>query len=117
MAEALGRPVREAIACSHSVPARLRPGQPLELGIAPAKRVATVRLYYRHVDQAERWESVEMTAAGPRWRAAVPGAYTAGTYPIEYYFELRESPAKATLHPGFGVGRANQPYFVVRAAG
>jgi hypothetical protein len=95
----------------------LRPGQPLELAIAPAKRLATVRLYYRHVNQAERYESVEMTAAGSRWQATIPGAYTAGAYPIEYYFELRESPAKATMHPGFGAGRANQPYFVVRAVG
>jgi hypothetical protein len=117
IAEALGRPVREAISCSHAVPARRRPGQPLELAIAPAKKLATVRLYYRHVNQAERWESMQMTAAGPRWRAAVPGAYTAGAYPIEYYFELRESPAKATIHPGFGASRANQPYFVVRAVG
>ena len=98
------------------MPARFRPGQPLELEIAPAKKLATVRLYYRHVNQAERWESVEMTAAGSRWRATVPGAYTAGTYPIEYYFELRQSPAKATLHPGFAADRANQPYFVVRPA-
>jgi hypothetical protein len=117
IAEALGRPVREDIACSHAVPSRLRPGQPLELAIAPAKRLATVRLYYRHVNQAERYESVEMTAAGSRWQATIPGAYTAGAYPIEYYFELRESPAKATMHPGFGAGRANQPYFVVRPVG
>jgi len=117
IAEALGRPVREAIACTHAVPSRFRPGQPLALEIAPAKELATVRLYYRHVNQAERWESVPMTAAGSRWRATVPGAYTAGTYPIEYYFELRQSPARATLHPGFAPGRANQPYFVVRSVG
>jgi hypothetical protein len=114
IALALGRPVRESIACTHAVPPRFRPGQPLELAIAPAKKVVTVRLYYRHVNQAERYETVEMTAAGSRWRATIPGAYTAGTYPMEYYFELRESPSKATLHPGFAAGRANQPYFVVR---
>ena len=60
---------------------------------------------------------VAMSAAGSRWRATVPGAYTAGTYPIEYYFELRESPTKVALHPGFSADRANQPYFVVRSAG
>jgi hypothetical protein len=117
IAEALGRPVREDISCNHTVPLRLRPGEPLELTIAPAKRLATVRLYYRHVNQAERYESVEMTAAGLRWQATIPGAYTAGAYPIEYYFELRESPGKATMYPGFGAGRANQPYYVVRPVG
>ena len=76
-----------------------------------------MRLYYRHVTQAERYETIEMTAAGSRWHAAIPAAYTAGTYPIEYYFELRESPRKATLYPGFAADRANQPYFVIRSAG
>ena len=113
----LFRSVRAELSCTHAVPPRFRPGQPLALEIAPAKKLATVRLYYRHVNQAERYESVPMTAAGARWRAAVPGAYTAGTYPIEYYFELRESPASATLYPGFAAGRANQPYFVVRSVG
>ena len=117
IAEALGRPVRDAISCSHNVPERFRPGQPIELQIAPAAKVASVRLYYRHVTQAERYESVEMTAAGSRWRAAIPATYTAGTYPIAYYFELRESPRKAALYPGFAADRANQPYFVVRSAG
>jgi hypothetical protein len=117
IAETLGRPVREALSCNHNAPSRFRAGQPLELEIAPAKRVAGARLYYRHVNQADRWESVQMTAAGTHWRATVPGAYAAGTYPLEYYFELRESPARATLHPGFVAGRANQPYFVVRSVG
>jgi hypothetical protein len=115
IAEALSRPVREAISCTHTVPPRFQPGQPVELEIAPSAKLAAVRLYYRHVTQAERYESVEMTAAGSRWRAAIPGAYTAGTYPIEYYFELRESPRKATLYPGFAADRANQPYFVIRS--
>jgi hypothetical protein len=115
IAEALGRPVRDAISCTHAVPPRFQPGQPVELEIAPAAKLAAVRLYYRHVTQAERYESVEMMADGSRWRAAIPGAYTAGTYPIEYYFELRESPRKATLYPGFAADRANQPYFVIRS--
>jgi len=58
-----------------------------------------------------------MTAAGSRWRGVIPGAYSAGVYPIEYYFELRESAARAVLFPGFGGGRVNMPYFVVRSVG
>jgi hypothetical protein len=117
IAEALGRPMRAEIACTHAAPARFRPGQVIELEIAPAKKVAGVRLFYRHVTQAERFESVAMKDAGSRWRAVVPGGYTAGVYPIEYYFELRESAARATLFPGFGAGRVNMPYFVVRSVG
>ena len=114
---ALGRPVRESISCSHTVPAHFRPGQPLPLEIAPAKKLAGVRLFYRHVTQAERYESAPMTAAGSRWRSTIPAAYTTGPYPIEYYFELRQSQATATLHPGFAADRANQPYYVVRSIG
>jgi hypothetical protein len=117
IAEALGRPVREAISCNHAVPSRFRPGQALALEIAPAKKLAAVRLHYRHVNQAERFEVAEMTAAGGHWRATIPDVYTAGTYPLEYYFELRNSATKATLYPGFAANRANQPYFVVRSVG
>ncbi len=109
--------MRESISCSHTVPAHFRPGQPLPLEIAPAKKLAGVRLFYRHVTQAERYESAAMTAAGSRWRSTIPGAYTSSPYPIEYYFELRQSPATATLHPGFAADRANQPYYVVRSIG
>ena len=76
----------------------------------------SVRLYYRHVEQAESYEVAEMNTAGNAYRAAIPAAYTDPHYPVEYYFEVRESPEKVTLWPGFGADRTNQPYFVVRDA-
>ena len=54
-------PSATAISCTHAVPSRFQPGQPIELQIAPAAKLATARLYYRHVTQAERYETVEMT--------------------------------------------------------
>src|SRR5258708_2924857 len=55
--ETLGRPRRPRIACRHT------PGGPnIELVIEG--KTATVRLFYRHVNQAEYWESVEMSANG-----------------------------------------------------
>ena len=74
----------------------------------------SARLYYRHVNQAERYQTAEMQAAGNRYRAAIPGAYTDSPFPLVYYFELKEAADKAWLHPGFGPDLANQPYFVVR---
>ena len=114
IAEGLGRPVRDIVACTHTAPTRFRPGQPLELTITPAKKFAGVRLYYRHVNQAERYESADMAVAGSRYQAAIPATYTASNYPLEYYFELRQAPDHATLYPGFNPDRTNQPYFVVR---
>ena len=71
-------------------------------------------LYYRHVDQAERFESVEMKLTGSRYTATIPATYTDSQFPLQYYFEVRQSPESATLYPGLGAELTNQPYFVVR---
>ena len=51
-----------------------------------------MRLYYRHVDHAERYETAEMEARNRLYRAIIPAAYTDSAFPLQYYFELRESP-------------------------
>src|SRR5205085_6644483 len=114
--QALGRPSRSAWACHHSPPGRFRAGQPVPLELGVEKKLVSVRLFYRHVDQAERFESVEMQVKGPRYTAAIPATYTDSEYPLEYYFELRESPDSATLSPGLGQELTNQPSFVIRRA-
>jgi hypothetical protein len=75
---------------------------------------AAVRLHYRHVNHAERWEAQDMQAGDDRHRAAIPARYTDSPYPLEYYFELRDAPDRAWLYPGFNSDRTNPPYFVVR---
>jgi hypothetical protein len=74
------------------------------------------RVYYRHVTQAERYESAEMQLRDGRYRATIPGAYTDSPYPLEYYFELKQGQDAAWLYPGFTADLTNQPYFVVRRA-
>jgi hypothetical protein len=71
-------------------------------------------MHYRHVNQAERFESVEMEPWSGTFRATIPAAYTDSPYPLQYYFEVRESAEKAWLYPGFAPDLGNQPYFVVR---
>jgi hypothetical protein len=78
------------------------------------ERAASVRLHYRHVNQAERWRSVEMLGDG-RFAAAIPADYTASPFPLEYYFELRDSNGGAVLFPGLAPDFSNQPYYAVRA--
>ena len=113
---ALGNPRRARLACTHSPAARFRPGRPLEIELSVEKKFASVRLYYRHVDHAERYETAEMEARDRLYRATIPAAYTDSAFPLQYYFELRESPEMAWLHPGFSADLANQPYYVVRRA-
>jgi hypothetical protein len=112
--QALGRPVRAARACRHTPPAGFRPGHALEVELSLENTSGSVRLLYRHVDQAERFESKEMDAHNNRFRATIPGTYTDSSYPLQYYFEVREAPETATLYPGFAPELNNQPYFVLR---
>ena len=55
-----------------------------------------------------------MEAQGNVYRGSIPAAYTDSPYPLQYYFELKESPERAWLYPGFTANLANQPYFVLR---
>lgn len=113
IAAVLAPQARPTIPVTHLPPAGFRPGQPLDLEVA-APSAAGVILHYRHVDQAERYVAVEMRREQGICRAAIPAAYTASAFPLQYYFELRTSGQDAVLHPGLGPELLNQPYFVVR---
>jgi hypothetical protein len=104
--------------CQHEVAERFRAGQPfdIELSVQNEPKPISARLYYRHVTQAERYESMEMQLTDGRYRTTIPGEYTASNYALEYYFELKQGPESAWLYPGLGADLTNQPYFVVRRA-
>ncbi len=113
IAEATGRPERPSAAVRHRAPGRFQRRQPLALELTgPVLRSA--RIHYRHVNQAERWQSAEMDRQGPAYAAAIPGAYTDSPYPLQYYFELKAAPDRAWLFPGFPPDLAGQPYYVIR---
>ena len=118
VAAALGRLPREPGACDHRPPRRFSPGEdlPLELGYGGRPTPSSVILCYRHVNQAERFQALEMTADGRVYRAAIPAQYTDSVYSLLYYFRLTYNPAMVSLHPGFSEDRLNQPYYVVRRA-
>jgi hypothetical protein len=124
---ALARPQRPSAPLAHGRPTAFRPGVPIPIEIAQIENlsgkpgvVTEARLYYRHVNQAERYESVPMEnrggAAGRRgntFHAEIPAAYTESPFPLQYYIELRTSPTDAWLYPGFAPDRLNLPYFVI----
>lgn len=105
---------------THEPVARFQPRQPVELAFLTQARLVTARLYYRHVNQAERYRAADMVGVGSRlgmrYAATVPEAYTDTEYPLQYYFELKTAPDKAWLYPGFAPNLANQPYFLMRRA-
>ncbi|HEY4784809.1 MAG TPA: hypothetical protein VIH57_02115, partial [Bacteroidales bacterium] len=112
--EATGRPVRNFPGCHHTQPKQFNAGEPLDIELAVEKAVGSVRLYYRHVNHAERFETVDMKLTDKGYRATIPADYTNSQYPLQYYFELKEKPERAVLYPGFTADLTNQPYFVVR---
>ncbi len=113
--EALGRPHRDAIACAHAPAKTFSPGKDLEIAITVEKpKNPSVTLHYRHVNQAEHYEVAQMQPQGGKLLATIPASYTDSKYPLQYYFEVRQSPEKAWLYPGFNAEQTNQPYYVVR---
>ena len=114
--ECLGKPHRATVAAHHTPPSSFHAGQPLELELALQDAPRSVQLYYRHVNQGERYETAAMQSQGNHFRAAISAAYTNSPYPLQYYFAIKHGSGRASLHPGFAPDLANQPYFVIRQA-
>ncbi|MGJ5817202.1 hypothetical protein [Paludibaculum fermentans] len=114
VAQATGRPRRVPTTCLHTPAAGFRAGGPLEITLSSSAPMSSVQMHFRHVNQAERWESVAMEARGGVWRAAIPADYTSSQYWLQYYFEVRGMGQSAALYPGLGAELNQQPYFTVR---
>ena len=112
--EVTGRPPKRVVSGQHIPPEKYKPGRSIALKFTADKDYTSVQLYYRHVNHAERWQSEPMQAEGRLWQAEIPSEYTQSPYPMQYYFEMKESPEFAVLYPGFGEKLNGQPYFVAR---
>jgi hypothetical protein len=113
VAQATGHPSRASLKCTHNPPRGFQPGKPVGLALTVQSTPPTaVTLHYRLVNQAERWQSIEMEHEGRSFKSAIPAAYTQSPFALQYYFELRQGPG-ASLYPGFNEVFANQPYFVL----
>jgi len=100
----------------HVPPSSFEPGRPLALTIASTDRLASARLWYRHTNQAEPWQRLDLEPAGEAYGKAIPKEYADSVFPLQYYFEC-VSGERAWLHPGFDRTLSNLPYFVVRPVG
>ncbi len=114
---ATAEPARPALAVLHIPKDKFHSGQPLVVTLDyGAAALHGVRLHYRHVNQAERWQSVELVRTGTSFQGEIPAAYAARRYALQYYFEIAAGPAEATLFPTLAADLANVPYFVLRRA-
>lgn len=97
----------------HTPPKGFVRGEPIEIAVAPfgAGRRRIV-LHYRHVNQSESWQFVDMTWRDGAYTALIPGYYTDSAYPVMYYFELCGNEV-SDFYPGMIEGLSNTPYIVV----
>jgi hypothetical protein len=102
----------------HTPPASFQRGKPLSVvvGTGGLTAIAGVRLRYRHVNQAEIWQSAEMQRTGDDYQAVVAAEYTDSPFPLQYYFQTRTGSGKAWLYPGLEHRWHGQPYFFVQQA-
>lgn len=113
------QPKRFRAACEHAMPRSFTPGEPLPLSLLLPKsgsdpEFAGARLHYRHVNHAERWQSMGMDKSGESsYQAVIPGEYSRSKFALQYYFEISARMGQACLYPGLNADLANQPYFVV----
>jgi hypothetical protein len=107
---------RPQISCLHTPAETFQPGSPLPIAIKVNGPVTAVRLVYRHVNQAEFYETVEMKQVDGKYRAEIPAGYSQSEYALQYYFELQHTPAVATMFPGLGADLMDRPYFLIEQA-
>jgi hypothetical protein len=115
----MGTPERPVLACVHKPPQSFDAGALLALSVAALvpDEVVSIRLHYRHVDQAERWKRVEMKGHGGSFTGAIPADYTTAEFPLEYYFDLAGKSEATRLEPAFNETLSNQPYYAVMRRG
>ena len=70
-------------------------------------------LHYRHVNPAERWQSVAMTLDGGCAVAAIPATYTHSPDHLQSFISSVTDGA-AVLTPGLSPTVSNQPYALIR---
>jgi hypothetical protein len=116
MQQVMSMAARPAVRCQHSPAATFRGGAAMPIEIQIAGAVTQVRLKYRHVNQAEYYESADMTPQDGAYRASIPAAYTNSPFALQYYFELQHNPQTATMFPGLGPDLTTRPYFLVEQA-
>ena len=115
-------PIALALKITHTPPATFKPGQPVPLQFTAAALDpgATATLFYRHLNQGERYQSTPLQRTGNTLSAQIPAEYSQSPYPLEYHVHIAGPSASAgsaeALYPGFRDNFLGQPYFIIQQA-
>ncbi|WP_127144557.1 hypothetical protein [Pelagibacterium montanilacus] len=107
----LGRPATGSDELAEDMPSTFRAGEDVVVKVRGEASAARV-LHYRHVNQAERWQSVAMTWEAGRFSAVIPGAYTDSRFPLQC-FVSGQSAGRTVLSPGLDANFSNEPYYTL----
>ena len=112
---ALSTPHRGAVALQHTPVKRFRVGVPVAIDAAlPAGVSGKMSLWYRHVNQADKWVTAAMDSDATGFHGSIPVTYVASPYPLQYYFEVQLDSGEATLFPGLSRDYSTTPYYLIR---
>jgi hypothetical protein len=78
--------------------------------------VSSLELRYRHVNQGELWQEMEMKPVADGFSATIPAVYTDSPFPLQYYFRLRLKNGGVELIPRLEALFNGQPYYVLQQA-
>jgi hypothetical protein len=109
----IGKPERPMVKCLHKKPEVFKKGHDIAIEISFEKTPEFAKLYYRHINHAERYVVLAMEATSNKYKGIIPAEYTNSPYDLAYYFEVAETKDAVTLFPGFNNELINQPYFLI----
>jgi hypothetical protein len=92
---------------SLGVPATFERGEDIDVNV-DVPEASSAMLYYRHVNQAERWQAQPMESG----RATIPAEYTDSNYHLQIYVVVTE-PGLTSIHPGLDIELADEPYVTI----
>jgi hypothetical protein len=77
-----------------------------------SQKLAVLRLYYRHLDQAEDWNVIDMKTSGPsEYEGVVPAEFVVPNWDITYQIEAVDVTRAGTFYPDFD---KRDPFVVVQ---
>jgi hypothetical protein len=109
----LAHPKRTFAVCKHTPVTGFKNGEEVKVKISVPSGSRNVNLYYRHVNQALRWQVQPMRSEGDSYRGTIPSTYTHTKFPLQYYFGLDTGKGPA-IFPGLDEHFMNQPYYLAR---
>jgi len=84
----------------------------IRVKVQTPQKLAVLRLSYRHLDQSEDWNVVDMkNCGGAEYEASIPGEFVVPNWDITYQIEAVDVSGSGAIYPDFGT---RDPFVVTR---